>query len=493
MGAKRITGKIYKRGKEGRFYLRYKLNGESHNIALKDDEGNPITDERTAKAARDAIINPLNAGTKAQRLKHIVSQMKDAESVVDEAVMKAEEAEKDKLNDKATIEDGWSIFMTCKHRPKSCKRYSTDEMEERDGRRLKYRNTTAGNYAAYYKAFAEWLGEHHEDVTSLADVTPDIAEAFMAFIGKKYSDGTFNKYLQFLGTFYDVLIEDEKITCENPFKDVDRKKGEYYSKSELTAEQVADIIEHADGEMKVLLCIGYFTGLRLGDCCTLLWRECDMEGGMIRRTPRKTAYQVKDKSEKTLKLGIPPYLMRQLETLPKNGMYVLPEMARMYLNGQKDRISRRITAIFKSAGIETHLETSEDDTRAVVAYGFHSLRYSYVSLNAEAGTPQAMIQQNVGHKSKAMTQHYTKISDDAARKYASVLSLPGLDDETIEGEILCPKEIQPSSQVITDKLSMSDNRQIITNFIKTANEGELEELAKTVERMKNQRIQIEQE
>ena len=56
-------------------------------------------------------------------------------------------------------------------------------------------------------------------------------------------------------------------------------------------------------------------------------------------------------------------------------------------------------------------------------YGFHSLRYSYISHNAEAGTPAAIIQRNAGHANPAMTEHYTRISDAAAVKYAQALSL----------------------------------------------------------------------
>ncbi len=461
MSAKKITGKLYKRGKQGRYYLRYKLNGVSYNVALKDDNGQPVTDERTANKAKDAIINPLNAGTEAKRLENVISKLQTAEEVVDKAAQRAETEAQDRLNKKATIADGWRLFLTCKHRPKSCKRYTVDELEERvDGGRLKLRNTTVGNYKAYYEAFTEWMQVHYSEVTALANVTPEMAEAFMKHIGADFSEGTFNKYLQFMKTFYNVLLEDKRITgVENPFKDVERKDGTFYSKSELKAEQVADIIEHADGELKALLCIGYFTGLRLGDCCTLLWKEVDMDELLIRRTPRKTAGHVKDKAVKSLRLGIPPYLATVLATLSRKGTYVLPEMARLYLSGRRNIISHRITAVFQSIGIDTHAETNEG--RAVVAYGFHSLRYAYVSLNAEAGTPQAVIQQNVGHLSKAMTEHYTKISEDAARRYASVLTLPSPKQENVvEGEVIQDREAADTDDVRSIMKSLADTLPI---------------------------------
>jgi integrase len=472
MSAKKITGTIYKRGKEGRYYLRYKLKGVSYNVALKDDNGQPVTDERTAIKAKDAIINPLNAGTEAKRLENIISKLQTAEEVVDKAAQQAEAMERDRKNMGATIADGWKLFMTCKSRPKSCKRYTVDELEERvDGGRLRLRNTTVGNYKAYYEAFTEWMQVHHSDVMALANVTSEMAEAFMKHIGKDFSEGTYNKYLQFLKTFYKALQEDGVIIGENPFAKVERKDGVYYSKQELTAEQVANIIEHADGEMKALLCIGYFTGLRLGDCCTLLWREVDLDAGLIRRTPRKTEHHIKDKAVPQVRLGIPPYLARVFEDLPRTGKYVLPEMANMYLAGCKDRISRRITAIFQAAGINTHAETEED--RTVVAYGFHSLRYSYVSLNAESGVPQAVIQANAGHKSKAMTAHYEKISDEATREYANRLTLPSPKQETIEGEVISDDpdgdRLREVMKKLADALPIEKVQEIVNNYTKKEN------------------------
>ena len=63
--------------------------------------------------------------------------------------------------------------------------------------------------------------------------------------------------------------------------------------------------------------------------------------------------------------------------------------------------------------------------RAIVEHGFHSFRYSYISHHAEAGTPQAVIQKNAGHKNPAMTEHYTQISDNSAIKTSNVLTLMG--------------------------------------------------------------------
>jgi integrase len=49
-------------------------------------------------------------------------------------------------------------------------------------------------------------------------------------------------------------------------------------------------------------------------------------------------------------------------------------------------------------------------------FRFHDLRHSFITAHAEAGTPIAVLQAQVGHLVKKMTEHYTHISNRAIRK-----------------------------------------------------------------------------
>jgi hypothetical protein len=53
--------------------------------------------------------------------------------------------------------------------------------------------------------------------------------------------------------------------------------------------------------------------------------------------------------------------------------------------------------------------------------GFHSLRHTWVSMHAAAGTPGAVIQASVGHANPAMTAHYTHVNEITARDVARAL------------------------------------------------------------------------
>ncbi len=450
--ARTTKGRLFKRGKSGRYYLQYYVNGKQFAVALKDDNGDPITVEAKAKIAADRILNPIKATNKAEQLRQVRAELETAE---DKAIrLENEYAEhKQQLadiakNKRATVADGWRMFMECPKRPTSCKRYTINDIP---------RHTTASNYRGYYERFILWMSAKRPSDKLLSDVTPQIAAMFMNEIHKTSASGTFNKYLQFFNCLFDTLIDAGKISAVNPFKDLDRADHQYNSKRPLTVEQIKQLIDTATGDMQLLVALGYFTGLRLGDCCTLQWREVDLIRRVIERIPRKTAHTIKDKKQAVVKIGIPNFLFQLLAAIPESerGTYILPQFAELYLAGRDQLITKWILKHFQSCGLEIHRsgtgrkivmdpETGEPvidaktgkpkitGDRAVVEIGFHSLRYSYISHNAEAGTPAAVIQKNAGHASPAMTEHYTRISDEAAVKYAEVLHLPIATSETSE-------------------------------------------------------------
>lgn len=214
-----------------------------------------------------------------------------------------------------------------------------------------------------------------------------------------------------------------------------------------------------------MFALGYFTGLRRGDCCTLLWSEVDLARRIITRIPNK----IKNRSSnpQAVKIGISEHLHRGLQQISPDQRkdYVLPQMADYYLNNRRDRINRMIKKHFENCGLKTVKDGTGEGTgkRAVIQYGFHSLRYSYISHHAEAGTPQAIIQANAGHANPAMTEHYTKISDNAALRVASAL------DITPDAKLIESVDAEPERQEfrkLADILPIDEIRSILENIKK---------------------------
>ncbi|MBQ9502595.1 MAG: site-specific integrase [Lentisphaeria bacterium] len=458
--AKRTVGKLYTSGQKNYWYIRYQFDGKDCRARLLDTAGRPITDRREAEAAADRMMAHFHETDRAEQLRTLKNNIRDAETAAVEAAAMM-------LNSRATIADGWGLFMTCPKRPASCKRYRAEDIQP---------HTTASNYRSYYQRFTAWAKENAPDARLLSDITAETAAAFMEEVQRTGAAGTFNKYLQFFNCFFDTLAAAGKITADNPFRDIDRMAPEFNSKQPLTVEQIARLIDAAEGELRLLIALGYFTGLRLGDCCTLQWREVDLLRGIIERIPRKTAHTVKDKSLAVVKVGIAPYLFEMLAGTPEieRRGYVLPAFAEKYLSGGDQQITKKVLKHFAACGIETHrpgtgIQVVTDKRgrrirtgcRAVVEIGFHSLRYSYISHNAEAGTPAAIIQRNAGHSNPAMTEHYTKISDAAAVRYAGALRLPSGNPEPVVDAVAVERA---ELHRLADTLSLEQIRNILANI-----------------------------
>ncbi len=437
--AKKVSGRIYSSGKKGIYYLRYQLEGRDKRLRLLDISGKPITSKVDAQAAANRILARINETNKAEQLRILKNDIQDAEEA-------AELAELDMRNAAASIDKGWTLFMTCPSRLKSCKRYSAGEIPK---------DSTVDVYHGYFTRFASWMKEHYPEIYQLSGVTPEIAETFKTELQKNLAPGTVNKYRTFLIAFFDALNNDGKIFIRrNPFATLERMDEETNSRRELSVAELQKIIESADGDLKLLLQVGTFTGLRLGDCCTLLWGEIDLTRGIIRRKPRKTSR----KTGAVVTLGIPSQLFQALNAVPKSEQtgYLLPRFAELYLAPHgTGKVTRIIQQHFKMCGIELYApgtgakfhyegkkKVYDESRRAVLQVGFHSLRHTWISLHAMHGTPQAVIQQAAGHANPAMTEHYTHVSDDAARVAAHALEIPQLGCETLttsalEREKLC--------------------------------------------------------
>lgn len=420
---------IYKSGKKGTYYLRYKVDGKDNRIRLLDTAGNPVKTKADAEASSKRILAHVREKDRAEQLRTLKRDLQDAEEA-------AKAAEMEMKNTAALVNKGWELYMSCHSRMKCCKRYTVSTVPP---------YTTAAMYRSYYSRFSGWMKERHPEIYQIADVTQDIAEEFAVELQKIFAPGTVNKYRTFMLSFFETLQKDGKISMSrNPFSTVERMEAETNTRRELTIPELQKIIETAEGDLKLLLQVGTFTGLRLGDCCTLSWGEIDMARGIIKRKPRKTAR----KTGTVVTLGIPTPLYAALEEIPDTERtgYLLPRLAKAYLaphgNGNITRMIQRhirkcgIELYAPGTGAKYHYEgkkkISDHAPRAVLQVGFHSLRHTWVSLHAMSGTPQAVIQQAAGHSNPAMTEHYTHVSDDAARIAAHALEIPQLCGETID-------------------------------------------------------------
>lgn len=441
MITKHRTGYLFKRA--GKYYLQYMVDGKRFKQALRNENGDPITDAKKAEAERVRLMAPYTVSTKETTLRVVTHKLDD--------MAKDREALDKNATPALTIDQAWKVYVDSVSRPDSGQR-------------------TLRGYQSQFKRFSAWMASVHPGCKALRDVTAEIAQEYAAYLLREiktkissdgqtkvkitkpaYTTNTYNKHIRLLELVFRVLQNQAKMTV-NPWSDISRKRENKMSRRELTIEEINKVINKADGELKTLLVVGIYTGLRLGDACTLRWSEVDLVRQIILRVPNKTARR----KNQPVHIPIHPTLATVLGRVGQSNRkgYVLPSMSAMYKRNDSD-VSKMLRKHFKSCDLTVHAEGTGKGTcsRAVVEVGFHSLRHSFVSLCRVANTPLAVVEAIVGHSNPAMTRHYTHVGDLAASQ--AVAALPSLN-----GELILPEKEEGKKGRKASELSERDTKII---------------------------------
>lgn len=389
---KHRTGYLFKRGDN--WYVSWRVNGKLSTKALRDDSGQAIKTKREAEIARDAFMAPFALSTEAEALSAIANKGDSLQRQVDDQTPALK------------LTHAWSEYLSAPGRPDTGAAYLAKQ---------EYR----------WDAFVEWLQLNHSQATELRDVTKKIADEYaMTLNHGRLSPNTYNAHVGLLRLVFRVLADKGKV-AENPWAHISRKRLEKnQSRRELSHEELKRVIESATGELRLLLAIGVYTGLRLGDCCTLRWCEVDLARGVITRVPNKIA---RNANAKPVLVPIHPELKKMLAEVAQ-GEFVLPDTCAAYRKNIL-LVTKSLQAHFQANGIRT-LKEQKERSRSVVEVGFHSLRHSFVSMCRAANVPLSVVESIVGHSNPAMTRHYTHTSELAAR--SAIALLPSLTGEQAE-------------------------------------------------------------
>lgn len=289
-------------------------------------------------------------------------------------------------------------------------------------------------------AVAQWMQGAHPEVDDAAKITTALANEYMNHYRESHTASTCNNKLKFFSGMFDALLRDGLVES-NPWRAVRRFERDGRTRRELTTAEVGRILTSAakaGGEWHSLMMVGLYTGLRLGDCCTLDWNNVDLSRMILQLIPRKTK---KYSCGRPVTIPIHPQLLGILERTPaqeRTGC-VLREMADLYLN-HNSTLGARIRGIFNAAGIETSVMVEGRGWPTPYAT-FHSLRHSFVSFATNSGVPLPVVQSIVGHHSSAMTRHYYHANEEALRR--AVDAVPDFEEKLGGGATVRPPVVQP--------------------------------------------------
>jgi integrase len=383
------TGYLLKRGST--FYACWAVAG------TKFRKSTHTANRKEAKAALARIMQPFLVEDEVRTLETVKARIEGAKTEL--------AFHEDQRNPPLTLRQAWSAYLATPNRPDTGPR-------------------TLDQYEGKFNRFMTWMERKHPETKAMRNVTEEHAETYASELAASgVTPATFNHHLGLLKLAWRVLRKKAKLD-RTPWADIAMKRIVTHGRRELTIEELRAVCAAATGEMRPLFALGLYTGMRLGDCATLRWGEVDLERGIIRRVPNKTARR----NPKPVLVPIHPTLraiLTELHDAPQCGEYVLPGMATTYRD-HNSVLSNAIQAYLVSCGIKTQRPGAGQ--RAQCEVGFHSLRHSFVSLCRAANAPLSVVESLVGHNSPAMTRHYTHTGEAAALE--AVSGLPVVLGET---------------------------------------------------------------
>jgi len=281
--------------------------------------------------------------------------------------------------------------------------------------------------------FTKWVKNNLSHLKYIDELTEKHAAQYIASMKDKAGRTRLN-HLSGLSSVFAILLIPYNLE-RNIWKSVVRNEAVSVRKQNLSLEQIKALFiaaENFTGRVKYFwqtaVPLGFYTGLRLFDVCTLSWDEIDMKNKTITLIPSKTKKQGKELSF-TLRDEFGRYL-KKLYRRQKTG-YVWPGVAEARLKNA-NWINEEFSQICKNAEIETQRKPEKGEgKKTVVLVGFHSLRHTFVTTALDMGIPDMQVTKAVGHGSPVMTGRYDHTLG-AGRQISS--SLPEINTKPQKSE-----------------------------------------------------------
>lgn len=272
-----------------------------------------------------------------------------------------------------------------------------------------------------WRSLATWMRQNHPEISDLASITRSIGEDYMDALKDNFSNTTCNIYLCCIKEVFGHLARETGLKF-NPWDVVRRLPNDTMARRELTPDEIGRLISIAQrhgGEWALLFRLAAYTGMRLGECCNLEWKNVVMEKDLIQFIPSKTRGKV---GYRPVTVPLHRELKRHLLRIPANLHWgpLMPALAADY-STSRTRLQKTIARIFAEAGIKSQI-TIEGRKRKVSHASFHSIRHSFVSFTANAGIPLEIVRAMVGHGNTGMTRHYYHADENAL--WTAIASIP---------------------------------------------------------------------
>ena len=325
---------------------------------------------------------------------------------------------------------------------------------ERSSPRLTPRSRESNWSANRFAPFAQsWLAaKRHEVAESTLEFYKKAADKFLTHLGpladadlaeisrehvldfrnreaEKFAPKTVNHDLKAVKMLF-LAAKRDGLIADNPAEDVKTvaQRGEKRSRRPFSLDELRSVLSVADDEWRSMILFGLYTGARLSDVASLTWENVDLPARELRFIAKKTG--------KTIILPLDGPLAAHVEALPAADSPRTPLHPRAFSivekQGKTGHLSNQFADLLAQAGLrkkQPHRKTNDKEQgrrRRNEGLSFHCLRHTAVTLLKEAGIPQAVVMELVGHDNEEMSQHYTRVGrtalEGAARAFPDLLA-----------------------------------------------------------------------
>lgn len=258
---------------------------------------------------------------------------------------------------------------------------------------------TAKRYRHTIESFLVHLEKRADG--NLASIAPrDIA----AFRDLQMRDGksatTANMVVKTLRIAFNVARR-QGLILTNPAEAVDLLNAEQGTRDVFSREQISALLAVVDTEWKGMILLGACHGLRIHDAAHLTWANINAERRSLCLIPQKTKGKSKGKAEEyPLHPDVAEYL-NGLKASDNPNAPLFPILSTRQVSGDHG-LSLTFRRLMAKAGIyaeEESQERSKGKGRRFFSLGFHSLRHTAISEQANQGVSKEVRMKLSGHKS----------------------------------------------------------------------------------------------
>ena len=405
-------GSIRQKKTGGPYYYRYQLNGQRKEIPLQTD--NKEDAEKKAKA-----LVPITQAKSIEVVAAHVSQARGFEM----------------QTQKLLLSEAWNVYS---QHPDRAMPHTVSEQLAYQSTFFEFVNFVSNPQlpAEIRQSNPKTFLPKYLPVQTVHEVTPQIAEAYSAFLKtKSLAVDTHNRKIKRVRKVFDVLkdyyVHGNPFHAKSLLRSEREEQGTVVRRLAFTREEEQALIRELNKpkrklinkeEIRIIYHIGMYTGQRLKDCVLMQWQNIDLD--------RKRIFVKQFKTGKEVSIPLAPELSDALhEALTwKMDLYVCPKSAARYnqTNEQGKNVGNNlididVLRVIRWIGLEPSVKVPGRKKKMTV-YGFHSLRHSFASFCAEAGVPKAVLLSILGTESEIADKYYTHVGEAAQQQAIAAIS-----------------------------------------------------------------------